>query len=50
MIDWREAHRWLRGYSDAKLCKPKLVETKLVETNEVYLRGYLVGRLLRFGR
>ena len=45
MIDWREAHRWLRGYSDAKLDKPKLVET-----DEVYLRGYLVGRLLRFGR
>lgn len=37
-MSWRNAHRWLRGLSDAQLGKPKLSET-----DEHYLRGYTVG-------
>jgi hypothetical protein len=36
--DVRGAHTWLRGYSDAKCGKPKLLEC-----DQDYLRGYATG-------
>jgi hypothetical protein len=40
VIDWREAHHWLRGYSEAKAGKPR---NPAYSDSPAYGRGYDVG-------
>lgn len=46
-LDWRGAHAWLRGYSDAKAGRPQLEPGDLpfpwAEAEPHYTKGYLVG-------
>lgn len=43
MIDWREAHAWQRGYSDARAGKDCNPELALGGHTGAYKRGYAVG-------
>jgi hypothetical protein len=45
ITDWRAAHSWLRGYSDARLGKPELTEGQTYS-----LAAYRAGRANVEGR
>lgn len=42
MFDWREAHHWLRGFSDASLCKDMIPQDE--KYRAAYERGWNLGR------
>jgi hypothetical protein len=43
-LDWRKAHAWLRGFSDAQLAKPEKFPATLDEKYQgAYASGYRVG-------
>lgn len=41
-FDWRAAHHWLRGYSDAEACRPAHPQNEKYADH--YHRGYEIGR------